>query len=204
MVLIQITDVFNEPLDLWLSPNHEGQRRYVRKDDLLPEQTGELLGFTEQTGEDPRLTALVAQQNKSDREKQKKNSDEDGGGAGGGEGDGGVVLCSFIPEDDDTNKKSGNATAIVPWLQPGAAAAGAPSSSGVGGGGAATTTGAAATAESENDATAVRVPVPPPAGLITTLKPIPSVLPHPDKKNPVGSRRPNKWNISLRCLTRGF
>ena len=32
MPLTQITDVFDEPLDLWLSRNHEGQRRYVRAD----------------------------------------------------------------------------------------------------------------------------------------------------------------------------
>ena len=34
MPLTQITDVFDEPLDLWLSRNHEGQRRYVRADAL--------------------------------------------------------------------------------------------------------------------------------------------------------------------------
>ena len=33
MPLVQITDVYEEPLDLWLSQNHEGQRRYVRADD---------------------------------------------------------------------------------------------------------------------------------------------------------------------------
>jgi len=32
---MQVRDTFNEPLDLWLSPNHEGQRRYVRLDDLV-------------------------------------------------------------------------------------------------------------------------------------------------------------------------
>ena len=34
MPLTQITDVFDEPLDLWLSRNHEGQRRHVRADAL--------------------------------------------------------------------------------------------------------------------------------------------------------------------------
>ena len=29
MPLTQVLDPFGEPLDLWLSPNHEGQRRYV-------------------------------------------------------------------------------------------------------------------------------------------------------------------------------
>ena len=34
MPLIQITDAYNEPLDLWLSPNHEGQTRFVRESDV--------------------------------------------------------------------------------------------------------------------------------------------------------------------------
>ena len=86
MPLIQITDVFNEPLDLWLSPNHEGQRRYVRQDDLLPEQTGEHLGYTEDTGVDPRITALVALQQQRNGKEKKPNGEEIGGGGGGGGG----------------------------------------------------------------------------------------------------------------------
>ena len=34
MPLTQVLDPFGEPLDLWLSPNHEGQRRYVHPSEL--------------------------------------------------------------------------------------------------------------------------------------------------------------------------
>ena len=37
MPLTQVLDPFGEPLDLWLSPNHEGQRRYVHPSELAEE-----------------------------------------------------------------------------------------------------------------------------------------------------------------------
>ena len=38
MPLTQVLDPFGEPLDLWLSPNHEGQRPYVHPSDLAASQ----------------------------------------------------------------------------------------------------------------------------------------------------------------------
>lgn len=50
MPLTQIEDPFGEPLDLWLSPNHEGQRRYVHPSDVLPTSVG--AGTRNDTGDD--------------------------------------------------------------------------------------------------------------------------------------------------------
>ena len=104
MPLIQITDAYNEPLDLWLSPNHEGQTRFVRESDVPSVVTDE---------------ANLAQ-----------DGDE------------------RLPEDVADEQEQ-------PTVCP--------------------------PCEVEDKASVVRIPAPPPLGLVGLLKPIPTVLPHPDK-----------------------
>ena len=188
MPLIQITDVFNEPLDLWLSPNHEGQRRYIRVDDLVPAQTGELLGYAEHTGMDPRIPALLEQQRKQQTAAMDEGRAREGvaceDGDGDGDGDGDVVLCSFIPEEegDALGSKGPSSSAQVPWLQPGRGTMVGDKA----GRGVSVAAGGAGLTDGETDEAMVeRVPAPPPVGLMAAVKPIPTVLPHPDKKNPV-------------------
>ena len=104
MPLIQITDAYNEPLDLWLSPNHEGQTRFVRESDI---------------------PKAVADADDTDDANLLERADDDDGA------DDESALC--LP------------------------------------------------CEVEDEASVVRVPAPPPVGLVGLLKPIPTVLPHPDK-----------------------
>lgn len=104
MPLIQITDAYNEPLDLWLSPNHEGQTRFVRESDI------------------PKAVADA------------DDTDD-------------ANLLERADDDDGADDKS---ALCLPC-------------------------------EVEDEASVVRVPAPPPVGLVGLLKPIPTVLPHPDK-----------------------
>jgi len=178
MPLIQVFDVFNEALDLWLSPNHEGQRRYVRQDDLLLEQTGKRLGFH------PSAVHEVARRRDvrarggaagdvtegGGRHAEAHHGRTVSGGAGmGGEGGGAdafsstAVLCTFIPNDED-EAHARKAKVEVAGM---GASGGANRDSGW----------------DTYDTDVVRIPVPSPTGHLGTLAPIPSLLPHPDHMN---------------------
>ena len=59
MPLTQVLDPFGEPLDLWLSPNHEGQRRYVDPSELAESaEARDVAGTSGEGATDPNEVVL--------------------------------------------------------------------------------------------------------------------------------------------------
>ena len=200
MPLMQVRDTFNEPLDLWLSPNHEGQRRYVRLDDLVAGSTGARPSNGDVS--DPRLAGLLALPGTGPATTAPKSgSGKSGSGnavvtfAGVPEdgADDDAVLCSFIPGTAGGGDGGGGgggkvSSAAVPWLQQRGAGNGDTSCGNCNNCNACSIVSKSAAAPfkaGEDEEMVMKVPAPPPVGRMASLKPIPTVLPHPDKKDPV-------------------
>ena len=100
MPLVQVTDVFNEPLDLWLSPNHQGTRRFVRKDDL------DALNAASKRAAERASKSVEAREREEEAERDARakrdalGDDEGGGGGDDDDDDDDVVLCGVVPRDD--------------------------------------------------------------------------------------------------------
>lgn len=106
MPLTQITDVFDEPLDLWLSRNHEGQRRYVRADALASAGASGAAPPAADPATAPPADADTANASSTAADAEDSPAAPDDAGA----------LCEFIPG-------SGASPAVPSWLSSGASPA---------------------------------------------------------------------------------